>query len=231
MRPCQCAAPRRGVGVRWGGGGGVGAGGGGPPSTGSGRTDLGSGPTTGCRGCDGGGDAPRRAPLDTGFRRYDDGGVRGPPSTGSGRTDLGSAPATGSWGCDGGWRRPAPRPSGYRLSPVRRWGCAGRQVLAVMEGRGGPAAAGRALREAPLRRSVAGRECGSVCRGLWWGGPRPAPAPPRGACGLPFTLRFPSGRTASPAPQGTLVLGSCLCRNHAWGCPARRPSGFLPSQE
>ena len=34
----------------------------GQASTGSGRTDLGSAPTTGSRGCDGGGDAPRAAP-------------------------------------------------------------------------------------------------------------------------------------------------------------------------
>ena len=94
MRPCQgvagngkrqkrpCAAPlpwfpvfagtTMGVcGSASAGGVGVGA-----PSTGSGRTDLGSGPSTGSGGCDGGGDAPRRAPLDTGFRRYDDGGLR-----------------------------------------------------------------------------------------------------------------------------------------------------------
>ena len=46
-------------------------------------------------------------------------------------------PYDGVWGS--GMRRglvvgvPRP-PSGYRLSPVRRWGCAGRQVLVVMEG-------------------------------------------------------------------------------------------------
>ena len=78
----------------------------------------------GSRGSDWGlgGGAPPGAPLDTGFRRYDDGGVWGcgggcwwrwGPSTGSGRTDLGSARAMGSGGCDEGRRRPAPRPSGF----------------------------------------------------------------------------------------------------------------------
>ena len=42
-----------------------------------------------------------------------------------------------------------PRAPGYRLSPVRRWGCAGRRVLVVAEA--GPAAAGRSVREPPLR--------------------------------------------------------------------------------
>ena len=34
-----------------------------------------------------------------------------------------------------GERTPLPRTSGYRLSPVRRGGCAGRRVLIVAEGR------------------------------------------------------------------------------------------------
>ena len=119
----------------------------GAPSTGSGRTDLESGPATGSWGCDGGGDAPRRAPLDTGFRRYDDGGVRagkcwwcwgggplrvpsGQASTGSGRTDLGSGPATGSRGCDGGGDAPrrAPLDTGFRRydgGGVRGLSCGG----------------------------------------------------------------------------------------------------------
>ena len=106
----------------------------------TGRTDSGSAPATGSWGCDGGGDAPRRAPLDTGFRRYDDGGVRvgkcwrcwggggGPSSALRTRFDrlrangLGVRALDGEWGMRWGRRRPAPRPSGYRLSPVRRWG-------------------------------------------------------------------------------------------------------------
>ena len=46
----------------------------GQASTGSGRTDLGGAPSVGSGGGMGDGDAPRRAPLDTGFRRYDGGG-------------------------------------------------------------------------------------------------------------------------------------------------------------
>ena len=42
---------------------------------------LGERPFDGVWGMRLGGDAPRRTPLDTGFRRYDDGGVRGPPSS------------------------------------------------------------------------------------------------------------------------------------------------------
>ena len=106
----------------------------------------------------GDGDAPRRAPLDTGFRRYDGGGGcagrqvlavlgrggGGPSSalrTGFDRLrakGIAKRACDGEWGMRLGRRRPAPCPSGYRLSPVRLWGCASRQVLAVMEGVRGP---------------------------------------------------------------------------------------------
>ena len=56
-----------------------------------------------------GGDGPRRAPLDTGFRRYEGGGGW-----------------VVWWGLGmGDGDGPAPRPSGYRLSPVRRLGVSG----------------------------------------------------------------------------------------------------------
>ena len=185
-------------------------------------------PYDGSRGCDGVGDAPRLAPLDSCLRRNDacgrlpssalrtgfdrlrangfgrrafDGelGVRwgmetplasplwipafagmtraegplrvpsGQASTGSGRTDLGGARAVGSGGWDGGRRRPAPRPSGYRLSPVRRWGWGGWRMLLVSGG--GPALAGRAIRESPLRREVG---VGSA-KGVGDGGAPPMP--------------------------------------------------------
>ena len=53
-------------------------------------------------------------------------------------------------------------------------------------------------------------------------------AAPHGACGPPFTLRFPSGRTASPAPHGTLGLGSCLRGNGAWRGSLRQAQGERP---
>ena len=112
------------------------------PSTGSGRTEFARRAhygVWGSRRCDGagGGGAPPLAPLDTGFRRYDDGDVRankccwwrrGESPAAAGRA-LREAPLRrgGGRGCGAGWwwGRPAPSPSGYRLSPVRRWGCAG----------------------------------------------------------------------------------------------------------
>ena len=61
-----------------------------------------------------------------------------------------------------GWGCAAPRPSGYRLSPVRRWGVRGGGGCWWWGGEG-PAAAGRAVREPPLRRGVAAR------LGFGWG--------------------------------------------------------------
>ena len=80
----------------------------------------------------------------------------------------------GVWGrrrCDGGWwwGCPTPRTSGYRLSPVRRLRVCG-PASAAGVGVGGPAAAGRAIRESPLR---CVRGVGNA-RGGGWGVPRPA---------------------------------------------------------
>ena len=67
--------------------------------------------------------------------------------------------------------------------------------------------------------------CGPASAGGGGGGAScPAPPPPRG-CGPPFTLRFPSGRTASPAPHGTLGLDSCLRGNDAWRGALRQAQG------
>ena len=107
------------------------------PSTGSGRTDSRGACATGSGGRDGGfgGGAPRRAPLDTGFRRYDDGGVRGGGGCWWRRSEVplrrdgrfANRPYDGEWGTRWGfrWGCAAPRPSEYRLSPVRRWGVRG----------------------------------------------------------------------------------------------------------
>ena len=81
----------------------------------------------------GDGDAPRRAPaLDSRVRGNDDfrvwggggcfGEGEGPAAAGHGGT--GNRPYDGELGIRRGcgWGCPAPRPSGYRRSPVRRWG-------------------------------------------------------------------------------------------------------------
>ena len=142
--------------------------------TGSGRTDLGGAPLVGIGVGMGDGDAPRRAPLDS-CLRWNDACGRPPSSdlrTGFDRlraNGRGKRACGGEWGCDGGWRRPAPRPSGYRLSPVRRWGWGGWRVLLVSGG--GPALAGRAIRESPLRRGVG---VGSA-KGVGDGGAPPMP--------------------------------------------------------
>ena len=110
----------------------------------------------------GDGDAPRRAPLDTGFRRYDDGGVcgsasaggvgvRGPLRQAQGERSRGAALRRGVGDAmgDGDDPRPAPLDTGFRRyddGDVR-----GRQVLVWCWAGEGPAAAGRALREAPLQ--------------------------------------------------------------------------------
>ena len=143
------------------------------PSTGSGRTEFAwSAPTAGwgSRRCDGagGGGAPRLAPLDTGFRRYDDGDVRankccwwrrGESPAAAGRA-LRGAPLRcvggvgDATGVGGGDAPPlAPLDTGFRRyddGDVRVGKC-----WWLWRGEG-PAAAGRALRETPLRR------CGGV---------------------------------------------------------------------
>ena len=76
----------------------------GQASTGSGRTDLGSARAVGSGGCDGVGDAPRGAPLDSCLRRNDArGGVRA---------------GEGCW-----WRRALRQAQGERTREARvRWG-------------------------------------------------------------------------------------------------------------
>ena len=72
------------------------------PSTGSGRTESESAPTTGSRRCVGGGDAPRRAPLDSCLRRND--ACRRPPLSAL-RTGFDRRRANGiaNRPCNGGW--------------------------------------------------------------------------------------------------------------------------------
>ena len=121
----------------------------------------------------GGGGALPGAPLDTGFRRYDDGGVRGRRgllvaegwgSRCGGTGDSRSAPTVG-WG---GVPRPAhlwiPAFAGTTMAGVRVSECCWCRA-------GGPALAGRALREAPLRRGVG---VGSA-KGVGDGGAPPIP--------------------------------------------------------
>ena len=114
----------------------------GGPSTGSGRTDSQSVPTVfGSRGCEWlvvGVPSPARVWV----RAFAGMTRAGGPSTGSVRTELRIAPTTGGRSAGksvvgGGGpapapaprvlRPPRPRPSGYRLSPVRRWGELGRR--------------------------------------------------------------------------------------------------------
>ena len=111
----------------------------------------------------------------------------------------------------------APRPSGYRLSPVRRQG---RGPLRRRSGPGdsdeGSALAGRALREAPLRWGVGGV---GDATGLMWGVPRAAPLWIPASAGM--TRRgVQEGRRVGEAlrqAQGErtrlVPLGSCRRRN------------------
>ena len=145
-------------------------------------------------------ETPRAAPLwipaFAGMTRAED-PLRvpsGQASTGSGRTDFGGAPLVGSGGCDGGRRRPAPRPSGFLPSPVRRWGWGGWRVLVVSGG--GPTLAGRAIRESPLRRGVG---VGSA-KGVGDGGAPPAPLWIPAFAGMTRAegpLRVPSGQAST----------------------------------
>ena len=85
------------------------------------------------------------------------------------------------------------------------WGSAGRRVLVVAGGEV-PACAGTTERGEGTARVIGGwiapprGACGPLFTLRFPSGRTASPAPPRGACGPPFTLRFPSGRTASPAP-------------------------------
>ena len=219
----------------------------GQASTGSGRTDFGGVPLVGSGDAMADGDAPRLAPLDSCLRRND---ACGRPPSSALRTGFdrlrangrGKRACGGEWGCDGGRRRPAPRPSGYRLSPVRRWGWWGWRVLLVSGG--GPALAGRAIRESPLRRGVG---VGSA-KGVGDGGAPPMPLWILASAGMTRVegpLRVPSGQASTGSGRtdfgGVPLVGSgdamadgdaprrapldsCLRRNDACGRP---PSSAL----
>ena len=135
----------------------------------------------------------------------------------------------------------APRPCpGFPRSRERRWGGVGYGGGCLWWGEG-PAAAGRAVREPPLRRGV-GDTTGDG------DAPRRAPAlgsrvrgNDDGGCGVwrgllvvGGGLRVPSGQASTGS--GRTDLGGA-CAVGSGGCdggrrrPAPRPSGFLPSQE
>ena len=158
----------------------------GGPSTGSGRAELRIAPTTGWGGrsagksvVGGGGPAPRPCPA-------------------------GPAAPLPPFDFPQGERPPRPRPSGYRLSPVRRWGVCG-PVSAVGCG-GGPALAGRAIRESPLRWGRGSRGCdggwgwGCPARWLFWLAKRPT----RGAC----PISGESGTSHPPYPAKYSLMRS-----------------------
>ena len=97
------------------------------------------------------------------------------------------------------------RPSGYRLSPVRRWGGVGCGGGCWWWWGEGPAAAGRAVREPPLR-GLGSRGCDRGLDGV----PRQAPVP---------SFDFPRNQQARPTS-----LGYCLRRNDVgWWRNAGRP--------
>ena len=139
----------------------------------------------------------------------------GQASTGSGRTDLGSAPTTGSRGCNGvGVGMPCPAPlwiPAFAGKTIGVWGAA----------RDGDAPVHRPCPGFPQRRErrwgCAGRTMG-VC----------GPASAGGHGGVKVPLRR-DGRFANRPYGGLGELG--MRRGFGWGCPARRPSGFLPAQE
>ena len=141
------------------------------PSTGSGRTDLGGARAVGSGGCDGGGDAPRGAPLDSCLRRNDArGGVRA---------------GEGCW-----WRRALRQAQGERVTPrtappaldsclrrndaregarERRWGSAVWRGL-VVAGGGIPL-----LRERPSTGSGRTGARSVVAGGVWGASSRRSP--------------------------------------------------------
>ena len=162
---------------------------------------------------------PAHAPLGTGFRRYDGGGCAGTASAasvGRGSRSAGRALREAPLRCFRGVENargvvgglPRPCPSGYRLSPVRRWRVCGSANAAGVgrgsrsggtgdsriapttgcdaRGRGFLPARERRAGEAPFDRLRANgfvrRACGGE-EGMRWGGrrrhaPRPGPGFP-----------------------------------------------------
>ena len=162
---------------------------------------------------------------------------------GSGGRGVG---ARGSWQGGGMRGRPAPRTSGYRLSPVRRWGWVGGAVGVGSWGRGRP-------RAPPLWIPAFAGMTGGVGdgEGCWWVGALRQAQGERG-CGWRLRRGGGGGWGWGAAPRRAPALGSRLRGNDGgWlrangfggracdgvgGCvvgrrPAPRPSGFLPSQE
>ena len=129
---------------------------------------------------------PGPAPLDTGFRRYDEVGCAGPqallvtegevPACG-GTTERGGGNGEGDWWMDCPARPRPEGPAAPHSPPSRASGQASMSLRA--NGLPGPAPRGLLPPVHPLREPQ-------------------------------DRLRFPSGRTASPAPHGTFARGSCL---------------------
>ena len=218
----------------------------GGPSTGSGRTEAGGARAVGSGGVGdatrvGDGGAPpmplwvpafagttvgvcgpaRAAGVGRGSRSGGTGDSRIAPTTGSGR--VGDAMGVGG-GC------PARRTSGYRLSPVRRWGCGGRRVLLVS---GGPPSSAHRTGFDRLRANGVGRRaCGGDWGMRWWGtethraAPRPwVPAFARttiGVWGLASAVGV--GREVPLWRDGRFA-------NRPYGGVACTRAGFLPARE
>ena len=182
----------------------------GGPSTGSGRTDLGSAPTAGVMGRECGlvsrgrwwaAPAPRHtvgaaAPAFPPSISLKANGLTTPPPSPFERlraNEFGRRACGGEWGMRWGTETPraAPLPCGFPFSPVRRWRCA---------------------RSAPTTGEF--EESGGDARG-----------PP--SCALRTGPSTGSGRTDLGS---ALAVGSGGC-DGGWRRPALRPSGFLPSQE
>ena len=228
----------------------------GQASTGSGRTVRGARVRRGVGDAMGDGDAPRPA-LDSRVRGNDDGGVWGVAGVvcgggecpqdrlrqAQGERCRGVSLRRGVGDAMGGGDAPRPCP-GFPRSRERRWGGVGCGGGCLWWGEG-PAAAGRAVREPPLR----GLGSPGIATGVWVGVPRAgAPALDSrvrgnddGGCGVWRGLLVVGGGPSGALRTGFDRLrangfGKCACRGEwgmrwGWRRPAPRPSGFLPSQE
>ena len=137
--------------------------------------------------------------------RFPSGRTASPPRGGCGRFHPSRA--------SGRRDAPAPRPWIPAFAGKTMGVCGPASAAGV--GGGGPAVAGRAFRERPLR---LGWWVGSLGRSVvGGGGAGPSPRRPVGAAAPLFTLRFPSGRTDATAPHRSLIEG--LCAN-GLPCPA-----------
>ena len=133
-----------------------------------------------------------------------------------------------------GWGCAAPRPSGYRLSPVRRWGGAGRRGLFVV---GGPLrqAQGERCREARVRWGTETPRAAPLWIPAFAGMTRVGECGVAGAVGGGSPLRVPSGQASTGS--GRTVSGSARAmgsggRDGGRRRPAPRPCpGFPLSRE